>query len=297
MPAILFKFLLAILLGAIIGYITNDVAIWMLFHPHEKKWILHGVIPKNQSRLAEAIGDMVAQNLLDTETLKASLLTDETFGKIRLGLAEALHRVRQEERTLRQILEEQAGAETVTVYSNQLAAQAASFITSKITEEKVGKLLLQYGSRAISAKQKTSFFDTLWSFKMSDAKMTEIGNEIDLLIAEKAPELLESRISGIEEEMLSFRVCDLYQRYEDKEEALLDKAVEVIRTLLEDNMERLMREINLRQIVVDKINDLNPAELEQLLKEVIAKELSFIVWAGAALGALMGIVQGIINLF
>ncbi|MCQ2443840.1 MAG: DUF445 family protein [Oscillospiraceae bacterium] len=297
MPAILFKFLLAILLGAIIGYITNDVAIWMLFHPHEKKWILHGVIPKNQSRLAQAIGDMVAQNLLDTETLKASLLTDETFGKIRLGLAEALHRVRQEERTLRQILEEQAGAETVTVYSNQLAAQAASFITSKITEEKVGKLLLQYGSRAISAKQKTSFFDTLWSFKMSDAKMTEIGNEIDLLIAEKAPELLESRISGIEEEMLSFRVCDLYQRYEDKEEALLDKAVEVIRTLLEDNMERLMREINLRQIVVDKINDLNPAELEQLLKEVIAKELSFIVWAGAALGALMGIVQGIINLF
>lgn len=297
MPAILFKFLLAILLGAIIGYITNDVAIWMLFHPHEKKWILHGVIPKNQSRLAEAIGDMVAQNLLDTETLKASLLTDETFGKIRLGLAEALHRVRQEERTLRQILEEQAGAETVTVYSNQLAAQAASFITSKITEEKVGKLLLQYGSRAISSKQKTSFFDTLWSFKMSDAKMTEIGNEIDLLIAEKAPELLESRISGIEEEMLSFRVCDLYQRYEDKEEALLDKAVEVIRTLLEDNMERLMREINLRQIVVDKINDLNPAELEQLLKEVIAKELSFIVWAGAALGALMGIVQGIINLF
>lgn len=297
MPAILFKFLLAILLGAIIGYITNDVAIWMLFHPHEKKWILHGVIPKNQSRLAEAIGDMVAQNLLDTETLKASLLTDETFGKIRLGLAEALHRVRQEERTLRQILEEQAGAETVTVYSNQLAAQAASFITSKITEEKVGKLLLQYGSRAISAKQKTSFFDTLWSFKMSDAKMTEIGNEIDLLIAEKAPELLESRISDIEEEMLSFRVCDLYQRYEDKEEALLDKAVEVIRTLLEDNMERLMREINLRQIVVDKINDLNPAELEQLLKEVIAKELSFIVWAGAALGALMGIVQGIINLF
>lgn len=297
MPAILFKFLLAILLGAIIGYITNDVAIWMLFHPHEKKWILHGVIPKNQSRLAQAIGDMVAQNLLDTETLKASLLTDETFGKIRLGLAEALHRVRQEERTLRQILEEQAGAETVTVYSNQLAAQAASFITSKITEEKVGKLLLQYGSRAISAKQKTSFFDTLWSFKMSDAKMTEIGNEIDLLIAAKAPELLESRISGIEEEMLSFRVCDLYQRYEDKEEALLDKAVEVIRTLLEDNMERLMREINLRQIVVDKINDLNPAELEQLLKEVIAKELSFIVWAGAALGALMGIVQGIINLF
>lgn len=297
MPAILFKFLLAILLGAIIGYITNDVAIWMLFHPHEKKWILHGVIPKNQSRLAQAIGDMVAQNLLDTETLKASLLTDETFGKIRLGLAEALHRVRQEERTLRQILEEQAGAETVMVYSNQLAAQAASFITSKITEEKVGKLLLQYGSRAISAKQKTSFFDTLWSFKMSDAKMTEIGNEIDLLIAEKAPELLESRISGIEEEMLSFRVCDLYQRYEDKEEALLDKAVEVIRTLLEDNMERLMREINLRQIVVDKINDLNPAELEQLLKEVIAKELSFIVWAGAALGALMGIVQGIINLF
>lgn len=296
MPVILVKFLLAIFIGAVIGYITNDVAIWMLFHPREKKWLFHGVIPKNQSRLADAIGDMVSRNLLNTETLKASLLTDESFAKIRAALKASLNRLAQEERTIRQVLEAQVGSETVDTYSGQLAAQATAFLTQKITEEKVGKLLLQYGIRAISARQKTSLFDTIWSFRMSDAKMTELGDEIDGLIAEKAPELLEPRISAIEEEMLAFRICDLWQRYADKEDVLLDQAVEIIRTLLENNLERLMQEINLRQIVVDKINSLDPAELEALLKEVIARELSFIVWAGAVLGAFMGIIQGIINL-
>jgi len=49
--------LTSIIIGAIIGYFTNAVAIYMLFHPHTPKLggLFHGVIPKRKDKLAENI--------------------------------------------------------------------------------------------------------------------------------------------------------------------------------------------------------------------------------------------------
>lgn len=63
--------------GAIAGGLTNTIAVWMLFHPYEPpmlfgKWrvrFLHGAIPKNQPRLASAIGRTVGNRLLTPEDL------------------------------------------------------------------------------------------------------------------------------------------------------------------------------------------------------------------------------------
>lgn len=293
MQTIIIKFITAILIGGIIGYITNDIAIWMLFHPEEKWWIFHGVIPKNQARLAEAIGDMVARNLLDTETLKKSLLTDESFGKVRAALKQALNNLHRETRTVEELLETHIPAETLAEQTGRISHQAADFITGKICAEKPGKTIVQYGFHVLA--ENSTVVEMYRNF-VSDAKMTEMGAMVDAIIAEKAPGLIEHELLKVRDELAENRICDIYERYADREDELLDRAVSIIRTLLEDNMERLMREINLRQIVVDKINSLDPAELEKMIKDVVKKELSFVVWAGAVLGALMGVVQGVINL-
>ena len=34
------SYIIAPLLGGIIGYITNDIVIWMLFRPHKSKYLL-----------------------------------------------------------------------------------------------------------------------------------------------------------------------------------------------------------------------------------------------------------------
>ena len=82
----LIKAALYILAGALSGGLTNTVAIWMLFHPYEPpkllgRWRLRffqGAIPKNQPRLAAAIGRTVGDRLLTAEDLTKTF-TDETF--------------------------------------------------------------------------------------------------------------------------------------------------------------------------------------------------------------------------
>lgn len=65
------------LIAALTGYITNYIAIKMLFHPREKVKILflevQGIFPKRQKTLAEKLGKIVAEELFSVEDVKASL--------------------------------------------------------------------------------------------------------------------------------------------------------------------------------------------------------------------------------
>jgi uncharacterized membrane protein YheB (UPF0754 family) len=65
------------LIGAAIGYFTNDIAIRMLFRPYQAKYIgswrvplTPGVIPRNQARLAQRVADSITGSLLTPEAIE-----------------------------------------------------------------------------------------------------------------------------------------------------------------------------------------------------------------------------------
>jgi uncharacterized membrane protein YheB (UPF0754 family) len=63
--------------GALAGGVTNAIAIWMLFHPHEARgpgrFVIQGAIPKNRARLAKTIGRTVGERLLTPDDLARQL--------------------------------------------------------------------------------------------------------------------------------------------------------------------------------------------------------------------------------
>jgi len=73
----LLYFLIFPLVGALVGWFTNWLAILMLFRPREPVrilwWSLHGVIPSRHSQLAERIADTVENNLLSQEDLEKAM--------------------------------------------------------------------------------------------------------------------------------------------------------------------------------------------------------------------------------
>jgi uncharacterized membrane protein YheB (UPF0754 family) len=98
--------LVIIFFGALSGGLTNTVAIWMLFHPYEPpkllgrwrlRW-LQGAVPKNQGRLAAAIGRTVGNRLLTAEDL-TRIFSEGEFRhafdeRLAIFLDEMLHRER-----------------------------------------------------------------------------------------------------------------------------------------------------------------------------------------------------------
>jgi uncharacterized membrane protein YheB (UPF0754 family) len=67
--------------------------------------------------------------------------------------------------------------------------------------------------------------------------------------------------------------------------------------LLRDKLPQVVESFNIKQLVVNKINGLDVASVEQLLLMVIAKHLKWINIFGALLGGLIGFTQVLINLF
>lgn len=59
--------------AAAVGYLTNYIAIWMLFKPYQSYWGMQGVIPRNKEKLAVALGEQIPRYLLKPEELAEQL--------------------------------------------------------------------------------------------------------------------------------------------------------------------------------------------------------------------------------
>lgn len=101
----LLRAVLTVATGAVAGGLTNTLAIWMLFHPYvppslrgRRLRFLQGAIPKNQPRLASAIGQAVGTRLLTEEDLAAVVALPEFREAFDARLAKFCHDVLEEDR-------------------------------------------------------------------------------------------------------------------------------------------------------------------------------------------------------
>ena len=91
--------------GALAGGLTNTVAVWMLFHPYEpprlfgrRLTMFQGAIPKNQARLAAAVGKTVGTRLLTEDDLTQTFADGEFRGAFDDRLSHFLESVLEKER-------------------------------------------------------------------------------------------------------------------------------------------------------------------------------------------------------
>lgn len=73
-------------IAAFIGWLTNYIAVKMLFHPKEKVKILffefQGVFPKRKLVLAEKLGQIVSKELISFEDVKSKLSNPNTLADV-----------------------------------------------------------------------------------------------------------------------------------------------------------------------------------------------------------------------
>jgi uncharacterized membrane protein YheB (UPF0754 family) len=119
----------------------------------------------------------------------------------------------------------------------------------------------------------------------------KLAEKVDEIIADKAPGAIAAIVDRYRAEIMDARICDLYARFEDREEELIAWLTGLYTSILGDNLGRLLKAINIEKIVVDKINGLDPAELETVIFGVMKRELRAIVYLGALLGFLMGFIN------
>lgn len=143
--------IVTIVFGALAGGLTNTIAIWMLFHPYEPpklfgRWTLRffqGAVPKNQPRLAAAIGRTVGSRLLTPEDLTRTFAEREFREAFDARLAVFLDEVLHTQRgSLRDLIPDGVRPDVEALVQDALGrglAQLDQYIASDAFEEAMGR--------------------------------------------------------------------------------------------------------------------------------------------------------------
>ncbi|MCX7884582.1 MAG: DUF445 family protein [Caloramator sp.] len=147
------KFIIPALVGALIGYITNYLAIKMLFRPYEEVKIFGikipftpGLIPKEKRRIAKSVGDAVGIHLLTADTIVETLFSERVKDEISGYIEKKLLIIKQSNKKIRDIIESNG-----VVYENiklKLSKKISEFtlktIKSNYSKDKAGIVIEKF---------------------------------------------------------------------------------------------------------------------------------------------------------
>ena len=120
--------------------------------------------------------------------------------------------------------------------------------------------------------------------------------EIREVLTDKISAILKERLSDLLPRIVPAKVGKLIGDMLEK--VIHQEASNIIKQSIEAGSEYLNQEINIEQMVEDKINAFDLDELEKMIRGVTSSELTFIEVLGGVLGFIIGLVQvAIIILF
>lgn len=287
--------------GGIIGGLTNKVAIKMLFRPYTEKHIgkLHipltpGIIPKEKGRIATAIGSVVSENLLSSEVLSKTLLSDETTAKIKQGFDSLVARMQQDQQSLGEFILRYLSEEELRQLTANTEHDIVETLSSKLTEKALGVRVAEMVIEQVMERLEQSVLGRLGAavFElMRDTAKAKLADNINEMMRNNAHEMVGGLVQGEIARLLSQPVSKLA---EGREEFFAVQAKGAVmrgyRMLVTDNLPKILATVNIQQVIEDRINAMDMKETEELIVSIMDKELKALVWFGVLLGFLMGFV-------
>lgn len=286
-------FIAAPVLGALIGLITNGIAIRMLFRPFKPIYIgkyklpfTPGLIPKEKSRIAKAIGQVIGANLLDAQTLSNALASEKIKSVFEQKIDDIIDNLRAEERTVQQYIEKAGFEETV----DQAVAYAGNhfgvYVAEKLVENQVGTEIFEFALTQLVQNLNPMF--VMVAESAIESSRNSILDKIDEMILTQCPSVidgyLEKEYGNLMEKPMNEFATTLWKQ----KEMIKEKVWGFYLIILEKKSGSFIQNLDVASIVEEKIQDFDEQELERLILDIAKKELDSLVWIGGLLGMLIG---------
>ena len=318
------SYILAPLVGGVIGYVTNDIAIRKLFRPHTAKHIMGwrvpftpGIIPKEKGRIAEAVGTAISGNLMSQEVLEKYLLSDNMVGRVRTSIEDFIAKQKGNSETVAQFLKHYLSHEEVAMLADSAKESLTWQVHDKLSNPELGRQVAQAAMTYIAEKMGAKGAEDILSeiggliggLGMA-AKLLFTGSVInkflellrepvEKFLAKNVNEILQkngdaiiANLVGSEtDKFLTKPVKNLLAGQDAKLADAVNTLVSIYRTIITEHLPKILESIDISTIVRERINEMDMNETEALILQVMNKELRAIVWLGALLGTLMGCVN------
>lgn len=282
------------LIGALIGYCTNYIAVKMLFRPRREIRVLGhslpftpGAIPKNKPRLAKAVGKVVEETFFTEENIEGQFLSEESENMVEEALVRAMDQPVAELGS--SILGSENRYQHVTERLTEIASEQllrdirSSEIIGEISGGCIDKLADQLRNSMLGMFITDGFVDTA-----KEMVQAEILREIDENGEEMLGRVIQDKVNQWGQDSLSEITFEA--GYSDARVRSLIRRM--YRGLVKSLVPVLIQRMDVSGMIEKQINAMSSEELETLVLSVMKNELNWIV----NLGALIGLILGMVNL-
>ncbi|MEQ8525744.1 DUF445 family protein [Gracilimonas sp.] len=247
-------------ISGLIGFLTNWLAITMLFRPTHKRPILgQGLIPAQKDRIAYRLARAVSEDLINPEIIKRKIHESQAITKYR------------EKATVyvRNIIDDPE-------FRDNLKALVVSYVDEMIADPEVrssiAKKLIQQIDDAIDENSFEKVAIKAYSFLK--------GREMQDLVESALVKLPTGIENGLNK--MDIFLDDLPDK--------LDEHGTVIEEMVTNLLYKLINQLDVHALVEDNLRQYDEKKLENLIKNASNDQLQYIQYLGAVLGTFGGFI-------
>ncbi|MCQ2202486.1 MAG: DUF445 family protein [Bacteroidales bacterium] len=291
--------IVAVLVGAFIGWITNHVAIKMLFRPLTAKRIFGwripgtpGVIPRNRVELAQGMANIVAHKLLTPETLGKRLLSEEMITKMEGFVNTHVKKLYQKNPTLGEFINSIFGEQTLTEVGAYLKSDLTGVVGTRLSDPELAQSLTDKIIEQVTVKVDNPLI------KMAIPMFKDtLVSSVSHFLSEQGTPMVMSLATEQGKNFLDMKMSDVIDKYKSQVENLIEGMVELYRKIVKEQLPRMLNNLDISMLVKNEVENMDVMRLEEIVLEVMRKHLNFIEYIGAALGAILGLINVLVGQF
>lgn len=247
-------------ISGLIGFLTNWLAITMLFRPTKRRPILgQGLIPAQKDRIAYRLASAVAEDLINPEIIKRKIHDSQAIARYR----------------------EKATVYVKTIiddpeFRENLKALVVSYVDEMIADPEVRSSIAKKLIEQIDEAIEENSFEKVALKAYSFLKGQEMQDLVESALV-KLPTGIENGLNRM----------DVFL---DNLPNKLDEHGSVIEEMVTNLLYKLINQLDVHALVEDNLRQYDEKKLENLIKNASNDQLQYIQYLGAVLGTFGGFI-------
>jgi len=257
------------------GYGAAWLAVRMLFRPRKPVYVFGyrlpltpGMLPKERGRFIEALSTVISQRLLDVETLSVEIAKLNLESEITTIARREYLDHSQRETTIAAIVEHLKSRLMHLRDSDELRTQVTAGLR-KLVEDEI--------SRRFNLLRRL-MIDYLLDDKALDRIVGDSIEQLALAVAES-----------------SYVRTTIAQAMAQIPDTLFAPGASTSVAAINQFVKLLGERLDVRSILKARLSELSNEAIEQLIMDTAGREIRAIVWFGASIGLVVGVIQTLIN--
>lgn len=282
------------LIGAVIGYITNYIAIKMLFRPLKPIMIgrfrvpfTPGIVPKRKDALAKSLGKSIVDKFFNTDDIEIVFMSDYFKNAVADSIVGMLY---SEDTKLGGIsLSLQSGVESRLL--RNLKEEICIRIQAAVLKADLKTLIAGEGGRILAKRFGGSPLGKVLNDETAAAVAIPLAEQIEKYILEDGRSLIMPLLDEELNELAAEPVRNIVSAVVPDRDAMHALIAELYTKFMQTRVRAIVSTIDVGGMITDKVLNMQALEIENLVLLVVKRELHYVVLLGALLGALIGAVN------